>query len=73
MTFNDLPTGSAVFLDANVFVYALIAHAAFGSASTALLDHIEHQDIQGFTSADVLGEVAHRLMTIEACDRYAPA
>jgi predicted nucleic acid-binding protein len=35
-----------------------------------LLDRIEHQDVQGFTSANALAEVAHRLMTIEAGDRF---
>jgi predicted nucleic acid-binding protein len=70
MTFADIPAGSAVFLDTNTFVYAILGHPAYGAACSALLDHIEQQDMQGFTSADVLGETIHRIMTIEACDRF---
>jgi predicted nucleic acid-binding protein len=71
MTFHAIPAGAAVFLDANVLVYATVPHPAYGPACEGLLDRIEHQqDIQGVTSADVLADVAHRLMTIEACDRF---
>jgi predicted nucleic acid-binding protein len=66
MTFADIPGGVAVFVDANTFVYHFIAHPIFGVECTALLDRIEHQQIQGFTSAAVLGDVSHRLMTVEA-------
>jgi len=70
MTFNDIPTGSAVFLDANTFVYAILGHPVHGLACSALLDRIEFQDIQGFTSSHVLSDTAHRIMTLEACDRF---
>jgi len=70
MTFDDLPTGATVFLDANVLVYAATPHPVHGIACNRLLDRIEHQDLEAFTSADVLGDVAHRLMTIEASDRF---
>jgi predicted nucleic acid-binding protein len=70
MTFNDIPAGAAVFLDANVLVYACTSHPTYGAACERLLDRIEHQDKEGFTSAHVLADVAHRLMTLEACDRF---
>jgi predicted nucleic acid-binding protein len=70
MTFANIPTGSRVFLDANTLVYAVIAHPAYGTACKDLLDRVENQDLQGFTSAHVLSEMAHRLMTIEASDRF---
>lgn len=71
MTFNDIRAGEAVFLDANVLVYAASPHPVHGPACVGLLDRIEQQqDIQGFTSADVLADVVHRLMTIEAANRY---
>src|SRR5262249_54606591 len=41
----------------------------YGAACTQLLKRIETQDIQGFTSAHVLADVAHRLMTVEAMAR----
>jgi predicted nucleic acid-binding protein len=70
MTFDNIPTGSAVFLDANTFVYAVLAHPTYGVACSALLDRIEKLDIHGFTSSHVLSEMAHRVMTMEACNRF---
>jgi predicted nucleic acid-binding protein len=70
MTFPDIAAGSAVFVDANTFVYHFIADPTYGTACTKLLDRIDQQDIQGITSAHVLGELAHRLMTLEARQRF---
>jgi predicted nucleic acid-binding protein len=41
-------------------------HPRFGPACTDLLERIENGDYSGYTSAPVLGEVVHRLMTVEA-------
>jgi predicted nucleic acid-binding protein len=70
MIFPDIPAGAAVFLDANTLVYHFSLYGVYGGPCTALLDRIEHQTLQGFTSAAVLGEMAHRLMTIEASARF---
>src|SRR5262245_1374832 len=66
MTFVDLPTGSAVFVDANVLVYYAEPHPALGPACQQLLVRIENKEIQGFTSAGILSDVVHRIMTLEA-------
>jgi predicted nucleic acid-binding protein len=70
MTFADIPAGSAVFVDANILLFALTNHPAHGAGCEALLDRVEHQDITAVISTHVLGEVVHRIMTIEACDRF---
>ena len=70
MSFASIPAGSSVFVDANTLVYHFIAHAQFGAACTKLLERIENLDVQGFTAPHVLGEMAHRLMTIEACAAF---
>ncbi len=70
MTFDDIAAGQAVFLDANTFLYYFTAHFRFGAACKKLLSRIENKDFAGFTSAHVLTEVVHRLMTIEACERF---
>jgi predicted nucleic acid-binding protein len=70
MTLANIPSGTRVFLDANTLVYAVLAHPTYGAACKTLLDRIEHQDLQGFTSSHIISEMAHRLMTIEACDRF---
>jgi hypothetical protein len=54
--------GESVFLDATVPVYPFAGHAAFGTACTQLLQRIEHQNLLGFTSTRVRGELAHRLI-----------
>ena len=66
VTFDDLPAGAAVFIDANCLVYAAAAHPTYGAACDRLLERIENKELTGFTSAHVLAEMAHRLMTIEA-------
>src|ERR1035438_6784613 len=66
MIFADLPAGSAVFVDANTFVYHFAPDPILAPACTDLLVRIKKQEIEGLTSTHVLSEVAHRLMTIEA-------
>jgi predicted nucleic acid-binding protein len=70
MTFDAIPSGTAVFLDANPFLHYFTAHPKYGLAAERLIDRIENRDLVGFTSAHVLLEVVHRLMTIEACQRF---
>jgi predicted nucleic acid-binding protein len=67
MTFAELPGGTAVFVDANTLVYHFQPHPVFGPACTDLLERIEHLDLSGLTSTHILSELAHRLMTLEAC------
>src|SRR5262249_5233453 len=75
MTFAQIPPGAAVFLDANTLVYHFANHPTFGPACTQLVQQIEQGQLAGFLSTPVLSEVAHRLMTLEALDRFgwAPA
>jgi predicted nucleic acid-binding protein len=66
MTFDDLAFGDSLFVDANPLVYYFAGDPAFGAACRRLVQRIETQDLLGFTSTHVLGEVAHRLMILEA-------
>lgn len=70
MTFADLPQGASVFVDANALLYHFTADPQFGAACTALLERIELQELIAFTSTHVVSEVAHRMMTIEAAQRF---
>jgi uncharacterized protein len=67
MIFADLPSGASVFVDANTVVYHFQPHPILGPACTDLVERIEHQQLVGFTSTHILSEMAHRLMTLEAC------
>lgn len=71
MTFDNIPAGLAVFLDANCIVYDVTFDPVYGPACKRLLERIENKDLPGFTSAAVLAEVAHRLMTIEVANRHS--
>jgi predicted nucleic acid-binding protein len=70
MTFADLAVGDAVFIDANIFVYHFIADPDLGGVCTSLLERLERKELEGWCSPSVLLEVAHRLMTIEACTTF---
>jgi predicted nucleic acid-binding protein len=58
MTFVDLIVGDAVFLDANTFVYHFAPDPNWSAACGDLLQRIQNQEIAGYTSASILGEVA---------------
>ncbi len=66
MTFTQTPPGIAVFIDANSLIYHFTNDPSYGAACTQLVKRVELQQLQGFTSAHVLADVAHRLMTLEA-------
>jgi predicted nucleic acid-binding protein len=70
MTFLNIPTEQAVFVDANVFLFYFRPDPVLGPPCDQLLRRIENGDIQGFPSAHVLNEMAHRLMTEEARQRF---
>jgi len=66
MIFADLQLGDSVFLDANTFIYHSAPDPVLGPPCSQLLQRIENQELQGFTSLHLLPEVAHKLMTTEA-------
>ena len=70
MIFADLPMKSAVFVDANIFVFYFQPHAVLGPDCATLVKRIELNELVGFTSTHVLAEVAHRLMTMEASMKF---
>jgi len=69
MALTEIPPGSAVFVDANIFIY----HFAGRSAEcSAFLRRIEAGEVQGLTGPVSLLEVVHRLMMFEAAS-HRPA
>jgi predicted nucleic acid-binding protein len=70
MNFAAIPAGASVFLDANVFIYDFGPDPILGPPSRSLLERVERSDIKGFISAHVLNDIAHRLMTLEACQIF---
>jgi predicted nucleic acid-binding protein len=70
MTFAEIPDGASVFLDANTLVYHFTPEPRLGPACRDLLDRCARQELVGFTSARVVSNMAHRLMTLEAIERF---
>src|SRR5262249_5740095 len=70
MTLADIPAGTTIFVDSNILIFAVTAHPVHGTACELFLDRVENQEIRAVTSTHVLGEVVHRMMTIEAADRF---
>ena len=70
MTFAQIPSGVALFLDANTLVYHFTNEPKYGPACTQLLKRIEQRELRGFTSTHALADVAHRLMTLEAINLF---
>ena len=59
----NLPAGTHVFLDANVFIYAFAGHS---KECHDLLRRCSTEEVFGITTLDVINEVTHRLMLAEA-------
>jgi len=70
MTFMEIPPGESVFVDANTFVYHFVPDPGFGPPCRDLLERFASGQLVGFTSAHVVNNVAHRVMTLEAVDRF---
>ena len=70
MKFADLLAGHAVFIDANAFIYYFRPDPVLGPPCAQLLQRVENQEVQGFTSSHVLSEMVHRLMTDEASQQF---
>lgn len=71
MTFVDIPLGASLFFDANTLVYHFTPHPIFKVACEALLLRVMRRELVAFTSLDVLSDVAHRVMTMEAITRHS--
>lgn len=63
MRFEELPDGSQVFIDANIFIYHF---SGVSNECTSFLERCEREEIFGFTTTNILLEVMHCLMMLEA-------
>ncbi len=63
MNLPDIFNGAAIFVDANIFIYAVERRSP---QCRQLLDRIDGEAVRAFSSAVVLAEVCHRRMLNEA-------
>jgi predicted nucleic acid-binding protein len=60
---ENLPAGTRLFLDANIFVYAFLGHS---NECQGLLGRCATEQVLGITTLDVVNEVTHRMRCIVA-------
>jgi len=63
MNLSSIKIGTKVFIDANIFIYHF---TGVSNECSDFLTRCEQGDIKGITSINVLLEVLHRLMMVEA-------
>ncbi|MFH1774813.1 MAG: type II toxin-antitoxin system VapC family toxin, partial [Methanobacteriota archaeon] len=71
MKLASLPKNSSVFIDANIFLFAILAHPRFKDSCEKFLTSVEKKEYSAFTSTLVLNEVIHKLMLTEAVKKYS--
>src|SRR5574337_1887080 len=67
---DDIPEGISVFIDANIFIYDILAVPEYVNSCNGFLKRVESGAIKGFTSILVISEVIHKLMFSEMIEKY---
>lgn len=70
MKLKDIPIGSSIFIDTNIFFYHITKNRRFGAVCKALIDRIESGQVLGFTSVIVLNELLHTLILVELAKKH---
>jgi len=65
---SQLQSGERVFIDTNIFLYAVFEHSAYGKSCRDFLKRVEKDELLGFASDLVLNEVFHKLMISEIAE-----
>ncbi|MCL4418416.1 MAG: PIN domain-containing protein [Actinobacteria bacterium] len=68
MNLDDLRAGSRVFIDSNIFIYHFIGSS---DSSTNFLLRCSKGELIAYTSLNVILEVMHKLMQVEAVQKNA--
>jgi len=71
MKLSSLPKNSSVFIDANIFLFAILAHPRFSDSCEKFLTSVEKREYSAFTSTLVLNEVIHKLMITEVIKKHS--
>jgi len=67
---RDIPDGTSVFIDANIFIYDILNVPEYVDSCSFFLKRVEAGSIDGFTSLLVISEVIHKLMLSELIEKY---
>lgn len=69
MKLSSIPSGTSVFIDANIFLFDIFEDPDFGDASYDFIKKIESLEIKGYTSTLVLDEVLFKMILMEASNK----
>ena len=67
---SGLPSGSKIYVDANIFLYSAFKHPAFGDDCRKFLIKVDEGGVTGCVSDFVLNEVFHKLMIAEVVKKF---
>ncbi|MGB9628906.1 MAG: type II toxin-antitoxin system VapC family toxin, partial [Thermodesulfobacteriota bacterium] len=67
---SEIVDNAEVFIDSNIFIYHFSGLEKFADACFHFFKRIEEDSISGYTSTLVIAEVLHRLMIIEASEKF---
>jgi predicted nucleic acid-binding protein len=70
LSFVRIPSGTRVYVDANIHLYSAFKHPVYGTSCRDLLIRIDEGNVYGYTSDFVLDEVLHKLMIAEVAKNY---
>ncbi|MCZ7403081.1 MAG: PIN domain-containing protein [Candidatus Methanoperedens sp.] len=70
MKLSSIPSGTSVFIDANIFLFEIFEDANFGDSSYDFIKKIESSEIKGYTSTLVLDEVLFKMILMEASNKF---
>jgi predicted nucleic acid-binding protein len=66
----EVADGERVFVDSNIFIYHFSKFEKFSTPCLSFFQKVEDGKISAFASTTVLAEVLHRLMVIEAANKF---
>lgn len=69
MDLKKLPPDSEIFIDTNIFLYALSDHPKYGAGCNEFFDRVKIGEIKGKISIIVVNELVHKLMIGEIAER----
>jgi Predicted nucleic acid-binding protein, contains PIN domain len=67
---DEIPEGTRVFIDANIFLYSAFKHPDFGQSCKSFFERVREGKVAGCSSGFVLNEVFHKLMIAEVVKTF---
>lgn len=67
---HDIPPGTRVFVDANIFYYHLVETPPLSEECSNFFERVEKQEIIASTSSVAVAEAIHKVMLADAVSRH---